>query len=63
MKTIEIIVTPEGKTSVQTKGFNGASCREASRFIEQALGTRVGEQVTAEFYQTESERESQQQRL
>ncbi|MEK6248502.1 MAG: DUF2997 domain-containing protein [Planctomycetales bacterium] len=63
MKTIEIIVTEDGKTSVQTKGFSGASCREASRFIEQAMGTRVGEQVTAEFYQTESVREDQQQRL
>ncbi len=63
MKTIEIIVSQEGKTSVQTKGFSGASCREASQFIEQALGTRVGEQVTAEFYQTESVRESQQQRI
>ena len=33
-KTIEIIVTPEGKTSVQTLGFTGSSCRDASRFIE-----------------------------
>ena len=38
-KTIEIIVRPTGETSVQTKGFAGASCREASRFIEEALGT------------------------
>jgi len=62
MKTIEIIVTQEGKTSVQTKGFSGASCREASRFIEQAMGTRVGENVTPEFYQSEELRQTQQQR-
>ena len=63
MKTIEIIVTKEGKTSVQTKGFSGASCRDASRLIEQALGKVAEDRLTAEFYQTESVRESQQQRL
>ena len=34
---IEIIVAPDGKTTVQTKGFQGASCREGSRFVEQPL--------------------------
>ena len=62
MKTIEIIVTREGKTSVQTKGFSGASCREASRFIEQAMGTRASENVTPEFYQSEELRQTQQER-
>ena len=62
MKTFEIIVTQEGKTSVQTKGFSGASCREASRFIEQAMGTRASENVTPEFYQSEELRQTQQQR-
>ncbi len=51
-KTIEIIVTAKGETSVQTKGFAGSSCRDASKFIEQALGQRTGEQLTSEFHQT-----------
>ena len=51
MKTIVIIVSPTGETTVTTKGFTGASCREASKFIEQALGQRTGEQLTAEFHQ------------
>ena len=50
---IEIIVSPEGETSVQTLGFTGSSCRDASRFIEQALGQRTGERLTAEFHQAE----------
>jgi hypothetical protein len=54
MKTIEIIITAEGKTTVQTVGFTGPSCRDASRFIEQALGQRTGERQTAEFYQAEA---------
>ena len=51
MRTIEIIVSPKGETSVQTKGFAGSSCREASKFIEQALGQRTSERLTAEFHQ------------
>jgi hypothetical protein len=59
---IEIIVAPDGKTTVQTKGFQGSSCKEGSRFLEEALGSRLHEQVTAEFHQQESVQQSQQQR-
>ena len=51
MKTIEITVSLQGEVKVQTKGFAGSSCQEASRLIEQALGTKVSEQMTPEFYQ------------
>ena len=51
MKTIEITVGPTGETKVETKGFQGAECRQASRFIEVALGQRTAERLTAEFYQ------------
>ena len=51
MKTIEITVGPKGETKVETRGFAGAECREASQFVEQALGPRTAEQLTAEFYQ------------
>ena len=62
MKTIEIIVTPKGETTVTTKGFAGASCREASKFVEEALGQRSGETLTAEFHQKTEQRVSNQQR-
>jgi Protein of unknown function (DUF2997) len=52
MKTIEITIGPKGETKVETKGFQGAECRNASRFIEQALGQRAAEQLTAEFHQS-----------
>ena len=42
MKTIEIIVSPSGQVRIETKGFSGSECQEASRFIEQALGKREG---------------------
>ena len=60
-KIIEIIVSPTGQTTVQTKGFAGSSCQDASRFIEQALGQRTGEQLTAEFYQPQTTTTQQQQ--
>ena len=53
-KIIRVIVSPRGETRVETKGFAGGECREASRFLEQALGQPVGEQLTAEFYQVEA---------
>ena len=53
-KIIRVIVSPRGETKVETKGFSGGECREASRFIEQALGQRGDEQLTPEFYQEQS---------
>jgi hypothetical protein len=50
-KTIEVIVSPDGGTRVQTHGFQGSQCQQASRFLERALGRRSGEQLTAEFHQ------------
>jgi hypothetical protein len=51
VKTIEITISPRGESKVETKGFSGGECREASRFVEQALGQRMAETLTAEFYQ------------
>ena len=50
-RTIEITVSPTGETKVETKGFTGGECREASRFVENALGQRTAEQLTGEYYQ------------
>ena len=49
-QTIEIIVSPTGQTTVQTKGFAGSACQAASRFVEQALGLATEERKTEEFY-------------
>ena len=62
-KVIEIIVSPTGETQMETKGFAGEECREASGFLEAALGNRTGEQLTAEFHQSSTSRETNHQRL
>ncbi|AMV20170.1 DUF2997 domain-containing protein [Planctomyces sp. SH-PL14] len=53
MKTIEITVTPNGQTQVETKGFEGSSCRQASEFLERALGRTTDERLTPDFYATQ----------
>ena len=53
--TIEIIVSPQGETRLETKGFAGASCQDASRFIEKALGEKLADEPTAERYQVSAE--------
>ncbi len=60
MKVIEITISPKGEARVQTKGFNGADCQQASRFLEQALGQRTKEQLTAEFHQSTNSVQQQQ---
>ncbi len=52
MRTIEIIIDSKGDASLQTKGFVGPACREASRNLEQALGVVEADNPTAEMYHT-----------
>jgi len=53
LKIIEITVGTDGSTRVTTHGFSGAGCRDASRFLEQALGQATAETLTAEYHQAE----------
>ncbi|MGA2496815.1 MAG: DUF2997 domain-containing protein [Tepidisphaeraceae bacterium] len=49
--TIEIIVDTKGEATVQTRGFSGATCKDASRFIERTLGEVRHDTATPEMYQ------------
>jgi len=50
LKTIEITVSPDGSSKIETHGFIGGECRDASRFLELALGQPQSERLTADFY-------------
>lgn len=52
-RIIEVIVSPQGEVTLQTKGYAGSDCLQASKFLEQALGIVTNDQKTTEFYQTE----------
>ena len=49
-KVIEITVSPNGSSTIETKGFTGPDCQNASRFIEQVLGQKVSARLKPEFY-------------
>jgi len=50
-KIIEITIDPKGNSKLQTKGFAGSSCRDASRLLERALGVVESDVPTTEMYQ------------
>jgi hypothetical protein len=52
VRIIEVVVSPKGETTVQTKGYAGAECLQASKWLEQALGVAAADNKTAEFFQT-----------
>ena len=58
-QTIEVTVSPKGETRIETKGFSGGTCRDASKTLEAALGVRKSEQLTSEFHATATERQQQ----
>ena len=51
-RVIELIVSPKGETSLQTKGFAGGSCVQASKWLEQSLGVVTADQKTTEFFES-----------
>ena len=52
-RIIEVTVSPCGETTIQTKGYAGGDCLQASKFLESALGVAVAEHKTTEFFQTQ----------
>lgn len=58
---IEVTVSPQGETRLETKGFAGGTCRDASKALETALGVRGAEQLTREFYAPAEANEQQSQ--
>ena len=51
MRIIEIVVTRQGETTVLAKGYSGSDCLQASKFLEQALGTTIVGQKTSEYFE------------
>ena len=38
MKTIEILISPDGQINIEAVGFQGADCEQATAFLEKSLG-------------------------
>jgi hypothetical protein len=51
MKQIEVLIKKDGSIVVETKGYKGHECVEASAALEEALGTIEDVSFTEEMYQ------------
>jgi hypothetical protein len=60
-RMIEVTVSPPGETTIQTKGYAGADCLQASKYLEQSLGVSTQDSKTAEFYQSTTQEQHLQQ--
>ena len=50
-RLIEVVVSPSGDATIQTRGYSGGECLAASRFLEESLGIKARDQKTADFYE------------
>ena len=51
MKTITVEIDENGSTKVETKGFAGKACQDATKALHDALGCVVNDQTTPEYHQ------------
>jgi ribulose 1,5-bisphosphate synthetase/thiazole synthase len=58
MSVIRVVIK-EGKAVVSVEGHEGASCKDLTQRIEDALGTGGELQAKPEFYSNESEGQQQ----
>lgn len=49
-KTLEVIVSPSGGVEIEAKGYSGAECEKATRALEEALGRKLKDVRTTEYY-------------
>lgn len=50
MKEIKVTISPDGKIKIETKGFVGKECVEATKELEKALGSDKKQTFTGEYY-------------
>jgi hypothetical protein len=53
-KTIEVVVSPIGDISIDAVGFKGTDCDQATKFLEEALGTVAAKAKKPEYHQHRS---------
>ena len=56
---ITVPLDPNKGVKVETEGFSGTGCQAATRAIEEALGRTAQEELTEEFYKTETQDQQQ----
>ncbi len=52
---LEIEIGKDGKVRVRTSGAKGKSCLEYVKFVEQVIGRVESKELTAEYYEPDSQ--------
>lgn len=60
-RSIIVKVSPTGEITVEAEGFKGKSCIDATKAIEEALGTRTSRGLKPEFQRQEASQPLRQQ--
>lgn len=49
-RTIDVVVSPTGETKIESRGFAGSACQQATKELEAALGRKRTETLTSEYH-------------
>ncbi len=58
---IDVWISPEGAITLDAVGYTGSTCEEATRFLEESLGTVGRKQRTRDYYRKNTNHQSNQQ--
>ena len=50
---IDVWISPEGAITLDAVGYTGKTCEEATKFLEESLGTVGRKQRTRDYYRVE----------
>jgi hypothetical protein len=50
MKTIELVIEPNGELRIEAMGYHGPDCAKATAFLETALGKIAGRRPKPEAF-------------
>lgn len=57
--SINVTINPDGTVTVAPSGFKGRTCRDATKFLEEALGLNdKNDKPTPEMYQHETTKQN-----
>jgi hypothetical protein len=54
MPELIVHISPQGQITLQTHGFRGTTCQEATRALEKSLGLKTSELPTSEMFQQQT---------
>lgn len=58
-REIELIINPDGSTSIEALGFEGKACEDATRELEKALGETIESKRKSDYYKQPDQRVKQ----